>query len=47
MYFNEFVDYVYSTYPVKTKERYSMFNLVRLAEKYNKENANKARQPDA
>lgn len=47
MYFNEFVDYVYSTYPVKTKERYSTFNLVRLAEKYNNESANKARQPDA
>ncbi len=47
MYFNEFVDYVYSTYPVKTKERYSTFNLVRLAEKYNKESANKARQLDA
>ncbi|MEL6114858.1 Panacea domain-containing protein [Photobacterium sp. SP02] len=47
MYFNEFVDYVYSTYPVKTKERYSSFNLVRLAEKYKKESANAARQSDA
>lgn len=37
MYFNEFVDYVYSTYPVKTKERYSTFDLVRLAQKYTKE----------
>ncbi|WP_334039046.1 Panacea domain-containing protein [Alteromonas macleodii] len=34
MYFNQFVDYVYSTYPVKTKERYSTFNLVQLANDY-------------
>ncbi|WP_342058135.1 Panacea domain-containing protein [Aeromonas sp. OTU364] len=37
MYFNEFVDYVYSTYPVKTKERYSTFDLVSLAQKYKSE----------
>ncbi|MEY8214981.1 MAG: Panacea domain-containing protein [Colwellia sp.] len=34
MYFNDFVEYVYSTYPVKTKERYSTFDLVALADKY-------------
>lgn len=47
MYFNEFVDYVYSTYPVKTKERYSTFNLVRLAEKYKEESLNNACQSGA
>lgn len=41
MYFNDFVDYVYSTYPVKTNERYSTFNLVAIAEKYLSENTNK------
>lgn len=39
MYFNQFVDYVYSTYPVKTKERYSTFNLVKLAEDYTSKEA--------
>ncbi|WP_335992747.1 Panacea domain-containing protein [Pseudoalteromonas sp. CH_XMU1449-3] len=39
MYFNQFVDYVYSTYPVKTKERYSTFNLVKLAEDYTRKEA--------
>ncbi|UJX25200.1 SocA family protein [Pseudoalteromonas sp. CF6-2] len=39
MYFNQFVDYVYSTYPVKTKERYSTFNLVKLAENYKSKEA--------
>jgi hypothetical protein len=34
LYFNSFIDYVYSTYPVKTKERYSTLNLVALAEQY-------------
>lgn len=47
MYFNEFVDYVYSTYPVRTKERYSTFDLVRLAEKYTKESPSKASQSEA
>jgi hypothetical protein len=41
MYFNDFVDYVYSTYPVKTNERYSTFDLVSLANKYKEENPNK------
>ncbi|WP_319380661.1 Panacea domain-containing protein [Thiomicrorhabdus sp.] len=34
LYFNDFVDYVYSTYPVKTNERYSTFNLEQLAQQY-------------
>lgn len=34
LYFNSFIDYVYSTYPVKTKERYSSLDLVKLADKY-------------
>lgn len=38
MYFNDFVEYVYSTYPVKTKERYSTFDLVALAKRYRLEN---------
>lgn len=37
MYFNDFVDYVYSTYPVKKKERYSYLDLVGLAEIYKHE----------
>jgi hypothetical protein len=39
MYFNDFVDYVYSTFPVKTNERYSTFDLVSLAEKYKSESS--------
>ncbi|WP_394178819.1 Panacea domain-containing protein [Marinomonas posidonica] len=46
MYFNEFVDYVYSTYPVKTKERYSSFDLVSLAQRYKEESPNKVSQSD-
>lgn len=34
MYFNDFIDYVYSTYPVSSNERYSTLDLVRLARKY-------------
>lgn len=41
MYFNDFINYVYSTYPVKTKERYSTLDLVALAKKYKEENVNK------
>lgn len=47
MYFNDFVDYVYSTYPVKTKERYSTFDLVSLAKKYKKDSPNKPSQSDS
>lgn len=34
MYFNDFVDFVYSTYPVRSRERYSTLNLVDLARQY-------------
>lgn len=34
MYFNEFVEYVYSTYPVKANERYSELNMSKLAREY-------------
>ena len=34
LYFNDFIDYVYSTYPVKKQERYSNLNLVSLAQQY-------------
>ena len=34
MYFNEFIDFVYSTYPVASNERYSTFNLLDLAQEY-------------
>ncbi len=34
MYFNEFVDYVYSTYPISSNSRYSTLNLPLLAEEY-------------
>ena len=31
LYFNDFIDYVYATYPVTSKIRYSYLNLVALA----------------
>jgi uncharacterized protein YwgA len=34
LYFNDFIDYVYSTYPVKSQERYSALNLEALAKQY-------------
>lgn len=37
LYFNDFINYVYSTYPVKTKERYSTLDLVSLAKQYKDE----------
>lgn len=39
MYFNDFIDYVYSTYPISSNERYATLDLVALANKY------KAEQP--
>lgn len=33
-YYNEFIDYVYSTYPVQSQNRYSNLDLVRLANEY-------------
>ncbi|MCG8333459.1 MAG: SocA family protein [Proteobacteria bacterium] len=38
MYFNDFISFVYSTYPVASKERYSYLNLVELANEYKKLN---------
>ncbi len=38
MYFNDFIDYVYSTYPVSSNERYSTLNLPQLALNYRDEN---------
>ncbi|AGR76483.1 conserved hypothetical protein (DUF4065 domain) [Aliarcobacter butzleri 7h1h] len=35
MYFDEFITYVYSTYPVTSKKRYSELNLEELAKEYN------------
>lgn len=34
MYFNDFINYVYSTYPVSSNERYSYIDLVSLAREY-------------
>lgn len=34
MYFNDFIDYVYSTYPVQSKDRYSYLDLTSLAYEY-------------
>lgn len=34
LYFNDFIDYVYSTYPVASRERYSEFDLVTLAREF-------------
>lgn len=33
-YYNEFIDYVYSTYPVQSKNRYSTLDLPELAKEY-------------
>lgn len=35
LYFNDFIEYVYSTYPVVSKDRYSNLDLVHLATEYN------------
>ena len=32
MYFNEFIDYVYSTFPIRENDRYSILDLPRLAQ---------------
>lgn len=34
MYFNDFIEYVYSTYPVQSKDRYSYLDLIFLANEY-------------
>lgn len=35
MYFDQFIDYVYSTYPIKSNERYATLDLKVLANEYN------------
>ena len=35
MYFNEFIDYVYSTYPISSQQRYLNLDLISLANEYN------------
>lgn len=37
MYYNDFIDYVYSTYPVYSKHRYSNLDLVSLANEFKME----------
>lgn len=34
MYFNDFINYVYSTYPIKNNVRYSILDLPKLAQEY-------------
>ena len=34
MYFDEFIDYIYSTYPIISEQRYATLNLVELAREY-------------
>lgn len=34
LYFNDFINYVYATYPIASKERYSTLDLVSLAKKF-------------
>lgn len=41
MYYNDFIDYVYSTYPVHSKHRYSDLDLISLANEFKRENNNK------
>lgn len=41
LYFNDFIDYVYSTYPVKASERYSKLDLPVLAAEYQSKKAAK------
>jgi arsenite-activated ATPase arsA len=36
MNWNEFIDYVYSTFPIVKSEKYGVLNLVKLAEEYQK-----------
>ncbi len=40
MYFNEFIDYVYSTYPVRAQNRYSKLDLVKLANEFKEKENN-------
>ncbi|CDL84038.1 Panacea domain-containing protein [Xenorhabdus szentirmaii] len=38
LYFNDFIDYVYSTYPIRSRTRYSILDLPKLAEEYKDSN---------
>ena len=38
MYFNDFINYVYSTYPIVSSDRYSYSELVKLARDYRENN---------
>lgn len=40
MYFNDFIDYVYSTYPIKNNDRYAILDLPELAEEYRASTSN-------
>ena len=40
LYFNDFINYVYSTYPVSNKRRYSTLDLASLAKEYKESVAN-------
>lgn len=37
LYFNDFIDYVYATYPIQSKERYAYLDLPMLATQYKNE----------
>ena len=37
LYWKDFINFVYSTYPIVTSERYTFLNLVQKAEEYHKE----------
>lgn len=42
LFFNDFIDYVYSTYPVRSEERYASLDLARLADEYRSQHSNAA-----
>ena len=42
MYWSEFISLIYSTYPIVTQSRFSLLNLVALAQKYNEETQHSA-----
>lgn len=41
MYFNDFIQYVYSTYPVKSNDKYAILDLPKIAESYRNSRAEK------
>ncbi|RJL18998.1 Panacea domain-containing protein [Pectobacterium polaris] len=38
LYFNDFIEYIYSTYPIRNRTRYSVLDLPRLAREYSRLN---------